>query len=211
MDLITLIMVVVGVGLLLVLYRFFVSGKQSSSDINDKKVAYKPEEILAPINSEQTIDTHQEEAESDILETEAPEISARKIKIIEIEGIGPIYSERLNEIGIQYIDELLDAGASRSDREALARQTEIPHRLILEWINLADLFRIDGIGEEWSDLLEEAGVDTVVELAQRNPINLHSTLDKVNESTNIVQRVPSVEQISDWVEKAKKLPSKIEY
>ncbi|MDX1701786.1 MAG: DUF4332 domain-containing protein, partial [Melioribacteraceae bacterium] len=193
MDLITLIMVVVGVGLLLVLYRFFVSGKQSSRarDSNDKKVAYKPEEILAPINSEQTIDTHQEEAESDILETEAPEISARKIKIIEIEGIGPIYSERLNEIGIQYIDELLDAGASRSDREALARQTEIPHRLILEWINLADLFRIDGIGEEWSDLLEEAGVDTVVELAQRNPTNLHSTLVKVNESTNIVQRVPS--------------------
>ena len=205
-------MVIIGVGLVLVvLYTFFVSGKRSPSQTQDQKVAYKPEEILAPSEPEPPSEPEQLEAEIETVEAGIPEISQRKIGIIDIEGIGPIYSERLKEIGIQYIDELLDAGASRSGREDLAKKTEIPLRLILEWVNLADLFRINGIGEEWSDLLEEAGVDTVVELAQRNPQNLHSTLVDVNESSNLVRRTPNIEQVSDWIEKAKSLPRKIEY
>ena len=134
-----------------------------------------------------------------------------RIKIIDIEGIGPIYTERLNGAGIQYVHELLERGATRTGREDLAETTGIPDALILEWINLADLFRIKGIGEEWSDLLEEAGVDTVVELAQRNPENLHSTIVEVNASMELVRRTPSLEQVQDWIEQAKQLPRKIEY
>ncbi|MCW4014594.1 MAG: DUF4332 domain-containing protein [Candidatus Bathyarchaeota archaeon] len=133
------------------------------------------------------------------------------MKLIEIEGIGPVYSGKLNEQGINYIDELLDAGVTRNAREELAETTGISPTLLLEWINLADLFRIKGIGEEWSDLLEEAGVDTVPELAQRNPMNLHSKLVDINEAKNLVRRTPTLEQVEDWVEQAKSLPRKIEY
>lgn len=140
-----------------------------------------------------------------------PEARPRRIKVIDIEGIGPVYSEKLNEQEINYVDELLDAGATRTSREELAEATGISPTLLLEWINLADLFRIKGVGEEWSDLLEEAGVDTVMELAQRNPVNLHSALVDINEAKNLVRRTPTLEQVEDWVEQAKSLPRKIEY
>jgi predicted flap endonuclease-1-like 5' DNA nuclease len=81
----------------------------------------------------------------------------------------------------------------------------------LEWVNLADLFRIKGIGEEFSDLLEEAGVDTVPELAQRNPENLHSKLVEVNEAKKLVRRVPGLSQVQDWVAQAKELPRVVTY
>ncbi|MCJ7770374.1 DUF4332 domain-containing protein, partial [Candidatus Bathyarchaeota archaeon] len=81
----------------------------------------------------------------------------------------------------------------------------------LEWVNLADLFRIKGIGEEYSDLLEEAGVDTVVELSRRVPENLHAKVTSVNETKKLVRRPPSLEEIREWIEQAKELPKKIEY
>ena len=93
--------------------------------------------------------------------------------IIDIEGIGPTYAAKLKEIGINTVEALLKAGATPKGREEIAEKTGIDKGLILEWVNLADLYRIKGVGEEYSDLLEEAGVDTVVELAQRNPENLH--------------------------------------
>jgi predicted flap endonuclease-1-like 5' DNA nuclease len=83
--------------------------------------------------------------------------------------------------------------------------------LILEWVNLADLLRIKGLGEEFSDLLEEAGVDTVPELAQRNPENLHQKMVEVNEAKNLVRRVPGLAQVTDWVAQAKELPRVITY
>jgi len=78
-------------------------------------------------------------------------------------------------------------------------------------VNLADLFRVNGIGEEYSDLLEEAGVDTVPELAQRNPVNLHATLIDVNQTKNLVRRLPSLSMVEDWVRQAKGLPRRMEY
>ncbi|MGD8902781.1 MAG: DUF4332 domain-containing protein, partial [Anaerolineae bacterium] len=101
-------------------------------------------------------------------------------RIIDIEGIGPVYAEKLAAAGITTIEGLLKAGASPKGREALEEETGIGHKLILEWVNLADLFRIKGVGEEYSDLLEEAGVDTVPELAQRNAENLYAKLQEVN-------------------------------
>lgn len=132
-------------------------------------------------------------------------------KIITIEGIGDVYAAKLQGAGIATVEALLEAGASPQGREDLTEKTGISHTLILEWVNHADLFRIKGVGEEYSDLLEEAGVDTVPELAQRNPQNLYQKLGEVNAEKKLVRRLPSQAQVADWVEQAKGLPRKVTY
>ena len=132
-------------------------------------------------------------------------------RIINVEGIGPVYAKKLRAAGILTTDALLDAGASPQGREDLAEKTGISGKLILEWVNHADLFRVRGIGEEYSDLLEEAGVDTVPELAQRNAENLYAKLVETNKEKKLVRRLPSQTQVSDWVAQAKALPRAITY
>lgn len=132
-------------------------------------------------------------------------------KIEKIEGIGPEYAKKLLEAGIKTTDDLLKAAGSKDGRKMLAEKTGITEKLILEWVNLADLFRIKGIGEEYSDLLEEAGVDTVAELARRDPANLHAKILEINKERKLVRRPPTLEQVTDWVKQAKKLPRKVEY
>lgn len=132
-------------------------------------------------------------------------------RIINIEGIGPVYAGKLQEAGIRTTEALLDAGKTPKGREALEEKTGIGGKLILEWVNLADLFRIKGVGEEYSDLLEEAGVDTVPELAQRNPVNLNQKPGKVNAEKSLVRRLPSQGQVADWVAQAKALDRVITY
>jgi len=131
--------------------------------------------------------------------------------IEEIEGIGSTYAEKLVEAGIKTTDDLLEAGKTPKERENLAAKTGISKKLILEWVNLADLFRIKGVGEEYSDLLEEAGVDTVVELAKRNADNLYPKILEVNSKKKLVRRPPTLEQVQQWIEEAKTLPRKVEY
>ena len=132
-------------------------------------------------------------------------------KIIDIEGIGSVYAEKLAGAGITTVGALLKAGASPKGRETLAEKTGISGKLILEWVNLADLFRIKGVGEEYSDLLEEAGVDTVPELAQRNAENLYAKLQEVNAEKDLVRRLPAQSQVANWVEQAKKLERVVTY
>ncbi len=132
-------------------------------------------------------------------------------KLIAIEGIGQVYSQKLNDAGLQTTEDLLEACGTPKGREELAEKAGISDKLILEWTNLADLFRIKGIGEEYSDLLEEAGVDTVPELAQRNPENLHAKLAEVNAEKSLVRRLPAASQVADWVTQAKALPRAITY
>jgi len=132
-------------------------------------------------------------------------------KILDIEGIGPVYKQRLTAIGITTTNKLLKKGATPKGREELAKKTDISGSLILEWVNHADLFRIKGVAEEYSDLLEEAGVDTVPELAQRNPENLYAKLVEVNDLKKLVRQLPSQRQVADWVQQAKTMPRKIQY
>jgi len=132
-------------------------------------------------------------------------------KLDRIEGIGATYAAKLAEAGVNSIEALLEKGATPKGRQELAEKTGISPKLILEWVNLADLFRIKGIGEEYSDLLEEAGVDTVAELAQRNPENLYRALAETNRAKKLVRRLPSQEQVADWVAQAKALPRVVEY
>jgi predicted flap endonuclease-1-like 5' DNA nuclease len=131
--------------------------------------------------------------------------------LLKVEGIGEIYAQKLREAGIATTQALLEQGASPQGRTKIAEKTGISGTLILEWVNHVDLFRINGVGEEYSDLLEEAGVDTVPELAQRNPENLHQKLVAVNQAKKLVRRLPTQAQVSDWIEQAKRLPRVVTY
>ncbi len=132
-------------------------------------------------------------------------------KIIDIEGIGEVYAQKLQEAGVKTTDALLKVGATDKGRKELAEKTGISDQLILRWVNHADLFRIKGVGSEYSDLLECAGVDTVVELAQRNAANLFTTLVAANEEKKRVRRLPLQSQVKDWIKQAKKLPRVVNY
>ena len=133
-------------------------------------------------------------------------------RIIDIEGIGPVYKQALKQkAGIATTEALLKASTTPKRREELANRTGIGSKLILEWANLADLFRIKGVAEEYSDLLEEAGVDTVVELAQRNPERLYVALKQTNERKSLVRKLPALSQVMSWVAQAKKLPRVLSY
>ena len=129
----------------------------------------------------------------------------------EVEGIGPAYADTLAQAGIASVEDLLSKGASPQGREDIVEATGISPALLLGWINHADLFRIKGVGEEYSDLLEAAGVDTVPELAQRNPQNLYQKLTEVNAEKELVRRLPSQNQVKSWVAQAKELPRIITY
>jgi len=131
--------------------------------------------------------------------------------IVKIEGIGATYKEKLGTAGIKTTEKLLEAGCMAKAREELATKTGIPEKMLLEWVNLADLMRINGVGEEYSDLLEEAGVDTVAELANRKAENLFQKILEVNKEKKLVRRPPVMKQVQKWVEQAKKLPRKVEY
>jgi predicted flap endonuclease-1-like 5' DNA nuclease len=128
-----------------------------------------------------------------------------------IEGIGPVYAERLRAAGIRTIEALLRTGATPEGRKELAERTGIGDEYILDWVNRADLMRVRGVGEEYSDLLEKARVDTVVELSQRNPDNLHQKLLEVNTQKRLVRRPPTRGMVARWVEHAKVLPRVVSY
>jgi predicted flap endonuclease-1-like 5' DNA nuclease len=132
-------------------------------------------------------------------------------RLAAVEGIGDIYSQKLREVGIGTTEALLERGATPKGRQALAEETGIGGKLILEWVNHVDLFRIKGVAEEYSDLLEEAGVDTVPELAQRNAGNLYAKMQVVNQEKELVRRLPTLDQVSDWIEQAKALPRVVTY
>lgn len=166
------------------------------------------EELEAQAGSE----TQEEPAlEALSAEAEASQLQPSLIKVETIQGIGPTYAAKLGEVGIFTTEELLAAGSTRAGRQELAKKTEISDKLLLKWVNRADLMRVPGIGEEYSDLLEAAGVDTVKELRNRNPNNLFKTLLQVNEEKRLVRRAPHLSEVQAWIKAAKELESRISY
>ena len=129
--------------------------------------------------------------------------------LIDIEGIGATYAKTLADADLTNTDHLLDAAGSASGRKTLATKTGLTEAKILEWVKRADLMRVKGIGGEYSNLLEAAGVDTVKELATRVPANLQAKLAEVNEAKKLVRRVPTESEVSGWVAEAKTLPAKV--
>lgn len=132
-------------------------------------------------------------------------------KLIEIEGIGEVYVEKLNAVGLRTFDEFLQACATKKGRTELAEKAGISEKLILTWANHADLARIKGVRGQYSELLEAAGVDTVPELAQRRADNLYSKMAEINKAKNLVRKLPGQDQVADWIEQAKELPRILEY
>lgn len=132
-------------------------------------------------------------------------------KIEDIEGIGPTFGAKLNAAGIKDTDGLLKAARTRKGREDLAEKTGIDKSKILKWANMADLYRINGVGSEFSELLEASGVDTVKELATRVPGNLAKKMSEINEVKKLTRRVPTEADITKWIENAKTLPAMIEH
>jgi len=127
-------------------------------------------------------------------------------KLVDIEGVGKTYAAKMEKIGVKTVEELLRQGASKKGRTALAEKSGVSDKLILEWVNRADLTRIRGVSTQYADLLENAGVDSVPELAQRNAENLQQKMAEVNTKKKLVRLVPGLNSVSSWVEQAKKLP-----
>lgn len=132
-------------------------------------------------------------------------------KIIDIEGIGEVYGKKLVDAGINTVEALLEKCAKPAGRKALAEETGISPKLILTWTNHADLMRINGVGPQFSELLEAAGVDTVKEFRHRVPANLQPKLEEINNEKNLVNRVPSLKEVENMIQQAKELPPVMEY
>ena len=132
-------------------------------------------------------------------------------KIIDIEGVGDVYAEKLMAAGINKVSELLEKCAAPKGRKELAEATGISEKLILKWTNHADLFRINGVGPQFAELLEAAGVDTVKEFRHRVAENLQPKLVEVNDQKNICNRVPAVVEVQKMIDQAKELDPKMTY
>ena len=132
-------------------------------------------------------------------------------KVMDIEGVGQAYAEKLAAAGVEKAEQLLEKGAVPTGRKALAEETGISDKLILKWCNHADLFRIKGVGPQFAELLEAAGVDTVKELAQRNAENLAAKMAEVNEEKKLVHRVPVASELQKMIDEAKELPKVLTY
>ncbi len=132
-------------------------------------------------------------------------------KIIDIEGVGDVYAEKLIAAGIEKVDQLLDRCAAPKGRKELAEATGIAEKLILRWTNHADLFRIKGVGPQFAELLEAAGVDTVKELRNRVAANLQAKLEEVNAEKKLVRRVPALKEVEKMVAQAKELDPRMTY
>lgn len=126
-----------------------------------------------------------------------------------IEGIGPTYGNRFRRMGIRVVEDLLRSGSTRKRRRALAAELGVSPKTLLKWVYRADLFRLKGIGKQYSSLLESAGVNTVTDLSRRNPENLYVLLKETNVKKNLVKRVPPLSLIQDWIDNSKMLKSMI--
>jgi ribosomal protein L31 len=142
--------------------------------------------------------------------TQAPKQPAKR-SLIDIEGIGEVYERKLKEAGIPNPDALLQKGSTPKGRQEIAEKTGISGKLILEWVNHTDLLRVKSMSPDWAELLEASGVDTVPELAQRSAENLLGKLIEVNQAKNLARHLPTLVQVTDWVEQAKQLPRVITY
>jgi len=128
------------------------------------------------------------------------------MKIEDVEGIGPVFAQKLQAVGVNTTDDLLDRGGSKAGRASLASASGLTETQLLEWVNHADLMRINGVGSEYADLLEAAGVDSCAELAQRNAANLAQTFQELDAARpNWIRQIPSEATVAAWIAEAKSM------
>lgn len=179
-------------------------------DASDEEVAAQAAALdEAALNAEPSAEDVRAELE-EYLKSFGSSSEFRK-EIEYVEGIGAVYGQKLRAVGIATIMDLMVNGATRRGRKHISDESGISQSLILTWVNHVDLFRIKGVAQEYADLLEQSGVDTVVELAQRNPANLHKRMLEINEQKSLVRRAPHASEVQSWVEQAKNLRRLIYY
>ncbi len=133
------------------------------------------------------------------------------MNVIDIEGIGPAYATKLGQAGIRTVEGLLKVGCSPQGRRVIAEKSGLDEKQVLEWVNRADLYRVKGVGKQYSDLLEKSGVDTVVELSKRVAANLYTKMAEINQAKNLVNALPGLKRVEKWIDQAKKLPRVVTY
>ena len=172
-----------------------------------------PEVEAEPAFEEPVMEETPAQGEMEEVQEVVPSIQPKRrlIAIEKIEGIGPVYTQKLAEVGVKTTADLLEQGKSRRARQILVDKTGISHVLLLKWINMSDLFRVRGIGEEYSELLEKAGVDTVKELRNRVPNHLYDALVEANATHKLVRRLPHLSEVENWVKEAKELDIIVTY
>ena len=132
-------------------------------------------------------------------------------KIKAIEGVGEVYAEKLMEAGIETTEKLLEVAADKKSRSKLAKDTGISEKLILTWVNHCDLYRVKGIGPQYAEILELAGIDSVPELARRNAASVLEKMKEVNATRPVVRGLPAQKQIENWILRAKDLPKVVKH
>ncbi len=132
-------------------------------------------------------------------------------KIEDVEGIGPVIGAKFRDAGIKNTNGLLAAAKTPSDRRKVAKSTGLTTKQVLKFANMVDLYRINGIGSEFAELLEAANVNTVVQLSKRNAATLTAKLEDVNKTKKLTRRVPDEKTVKKWIDKAQALPRALEY
>lgn len=201
-------------GLIALFYAFSLKGEQEAETAPavQAPAAPKPQAEPAPVAAEPAPAAKEVDPDLQFLGLTNPgDLEKFKQSLEYLEGVGPVYAGKLSSIGIHTPLDLLKQGATPKGRDDIAKRSEISGLLILEWINHVDLYRVKGVGSEYADLLEESGVDTVMELGHRVPQNLHEKMTSVNEAKNLVRQLPALDQVANWVAQAKELPRVIEY
>jgi predicted flap endonuclease-1-like 5' DNA nuclease len=133
------------------------------------------------------------------------------MKIIDIQGIGPSYAAKLRAVGIRTTGALLKKGATPEGRKEIAAASGVGHELILKWVDMADLYRIKGVGSQYSELLDRTGVNSVIELSKRVPEHLHGAMMTENEAKHVVHVMPALKQVKSWVAQAKRMKRVVSY
>lgn len=131
-------------------------------------------------------------------------------KMSTLAGVAVNTAVALQEAGLDDSTRFLAATATPQARATLAARLGLPEPTVLLLANRADLARIRGIGKIYSDLLEHAGVDTVAELATRNPTHLYQKLVEMA-ADHAVQRLPRPGDVTTWVEQARTLEPALRY
>jgi predicted flap endonuclease-1-like 5' DNA nuclease len=132
-------------------------------------------------------------------------------KIEDIEGVGDVIGEKFRSAGIKDTNSLLANSRTAEQRKELAKKTGLSEARILKFANMADLYRISGIGSEFSELLEATGVNSVPDLARQNATSLTQKMMTINEKKKLTRREPSEKDVSKWIEQAGTLPQMLDH
>ncbi len=190
-----------------------ISSGEDVSEVASTPVESVPVATTESVETSSSVEAEIPEAEltGNVDTADPTEMAKFKYALEYVEGIGPAYGAQLKEMGLVTCLDLLKSGASRKGREEIVERSGISGKLILKWVNHVDLYRIKGVGSEYADLLEASGVDTVVEMAQRNPDNLFEKMNELNMAKALVRHMPTLLQVEDWVSQAKTLPRVVNY